>query len=453
MSEKELIGKSKEELIRIILEQAKQIEELAKKLEELQQKLKLNQQERIQKFIKPSVKKRHHKPGQKEGHPGTTRPLPDHIDETLKQTQELCPDCHNLLGQSIDTLEHIQEDLIPAKVVVRKYIRHRYYCACCQKVVTAPYHPQQVPKGPLGANVLIQAAILKYHHCLPYKKISLLFQDMCGLTLSPGALAQSLQRLSEWLKVEHKVILEAIRASPSVHIDETGWRLDGKSHWLWAFVNEQLAYYKIEPSRGRKVVKMVLPQDYGGTIISDFYGIYFRLPYKRQKCLVHLLREFHRLKQIDRSEEYQHAYKKIKRLIDDAIRLHSRHKLLPQTSYQSRYKRLKIRLFTFMASGYRNKNLQRLCKRFSKFWLDMFVFLENPSIPWNNNLAERLIRPNVIYRNRSFGNRSINGAKAHETLMSLIQTLTLQKQNVSEFLKTAFIKHRQGDLTPLLSER
>lgn len=446
MSEKELIGKSKEELIAIILE-------LARKVEELEQKLKGEQQHRIERYAKPQANKRHRKPGQKEGHPGMTRPLPDHIDETLKQTQELCPDCRNPLGQSIDTIEHIQEDLIPAKVVVRKYIRYRYYCACCQKVITAPYHPQQVPKGPIGANVLIQAAILKYHHCLPYKKIVALFQDMCGLTISAGALAQSLQRLSEWLKVEQKVILEAIRASPSVHIDETGWRLNGKNHWLWAFVNEQLAYYQIEPGRNRKVVKRILPEGYNGTIITDFYGIYFRLPYRGQKCLIHLLREFHRLKQIDPSEEYQLAYKKIKRLIDDAIRLHSRYESLPQRSYQSRHKRLKIRLFTFMASGYRNKNLQRLCKRFSKFWLDMFVFLENPAIPWNNNLAERLIRPNVIYRNRSFGNRSPAGAKAHETLMSLIQTLTLRKQNVTEFLKTAFIRHRQGSLTPLLSER
>ncbi|MBF0490384.1 MAG: hypothetical protein HQL15_07155 [Candidatus Omnitrophica bacterium] len=61
-----------------------------------------------------------------------------------------------------------------------------------------------------------------------------------------------------------------------------------------------------------------------------------------------------------------------------------------------------------------------------------------------------MIRPNVIYRNWSFGNRSKAGAEAHATLMSLIQTLILQKQNVAEFLKTSFIAHRQGDLKPQL---
>ena len=72
-------------------------------------------------------------------------------------------------------------------------------------------------------------------------------------------------------------------------------------------------------------------------------------------------------------------------------------------------------------------------------------------LDWNNNRAERMIRPNVIYRNRSYGNRSDRGAEAHGTLMSLMQTLRLQGKNVGENLRTAFLKHRQGDASPQLS--
>jgi len=120
---------------------------------------------------------------------------------------------------------------------------------------------------------------------------------------------------------------------------------------------------------------------------------------------VHLLREFRCCAQTDDSEVYQRCYKHIK----------------------------------------------RLAKRFSKYWLDMFTFLNDPKVVWNNNLAERMIRPNVIYRNRSFGNRLLAGAEAHSTMMSLIQTSILRKENVTGFLKTAFISHRQGNLTPILS--
>jgi hypothetical protein len=149
----------------------------------------------------------------------------------------------------------------------------------------------------------------------------------------------------------------------------------------------------------------------------------------KQKCLVHLLREFHDCAKRDASKEYQKNYKKIKRLINDALRLREQNGHMNKIAYLRRVAAIKQRLFDFMTYPHRNKNLNRLSKRFSKFWLDMFTFLQDPKIAWNNNLAERMIRPNVIYRNRSFGNRSLRGAEAHATLMSLIQTLTLRKQD------------------------
>jgi len=440
-----LLGKTKEELVEIILE----LEQRIKALED-----KINGKLKDPPFfVKPNIHHYHHKPGQKDGHEGISRLSPVHIDETIEQTLSLCPDCHNPLGQSVEVIEHIQEDVIPAQAIARKYRRHRYYCPCCKKIITAPYHENEVPQGRLGANVLIQTAILKYYHCLPYAKIAALFKELCGLNVSPGALAQSLQRISKWLRVEQKVILEAIRGSPQVHADETGWRMNGKNHWLWAFVNQRLAYYRVEPSRGRKIVKDTLTEEYNGTLISDFYGVYFRLPYKMQKCLVHLLRELHDTAKRDNSKQYLAFYKQIKRIIDDAIRLKENKPDLIADIYQRRFARIKQRLFLSLGStGSTNKNICRLAKRFSKFWLDMLTFLEVDNVDWNNNLAERMIRPNVIYRNRSFGNRSVAGAATHASLMSIIQTLRLRKENVFAFLKDAYLTHRQGNLLPLLSE-
>ena len=298
-----LTEKTKEELIEQILGQYKEIEELKKKLAELQEKVKAGQQKRVEKFARANTKKRKKRPGQKAGHVGITRRVPDQIDEVIEETLHECPQCYQALGDAIEVEEQIQEDIIPAHVRVRKYRRHVYCCEHCEQKVTAPYHPEHVPKGYLGANVLIQAAILKYHHCLPYRKICELFQELAGLTVSPGGISQALARISQWLGVEKEQLLETIRGSPQVHVDETGWRLDGKKSWLWTLVNERFAYYYIDRSRGRKVLKELLGEDFDGTLISDFYSVYLNLPYRMQKCLVHLLREFYECAKTDRSEE------------------------------------------------------------------------------------------------------------------------------------------------------
>jgi len=452
VDERMLAEKTKEELIEHIFGQYKEIEELKAKVRELEERVKAEQKKRVEKFAKPNtVNKRKKRPGQKLGHIGVTRATPDHIDEVIEEILNECPGCQHGLGKSIDVEEQIQEDIVPAHVRVRKYRRHKYCCAHCGREVLAPYHPEHVPLGYLGANVLIQAAILKYHHCLPYRKIQELFQELAGLRVSPGGISQALARVSHWLGIEKAVLLEAIRGSPQLHVDETGWRLDGKKSWVWALVNERLAYYHVDRSRARKVLKAILGPDFDGTLISDFFSVYLRLPYRMQKCLVHLLRDFRECAKMDRTQEFVTAYRKIKRLIKDARRLRDRHDQIPSGEYARLRFRLEERLFNFMAFGYTNKNMQRLSKRFAQSWLDIFRFLKDPSLDWNNNLAERMIRPNVIYRNRSFGNRSDRGAEAHGTIMSLMQTLRLQGQNVSENLRIAFLRHRQGFPAPYLS--
>lgn len=229
-----LFDKTKEELVDIILKQDQRIKDLEEKLKESEAKKK---QKELPKFIKPNLRKRHCPPGQKEGHKGSGRFLPQRVDETIDQTLAACPHCHNGFKEPAEIVEHTQEDIIPAQVKVTKYRQHRYWCRHCQKFVDAPYHETEMPDAKIGPNVLIHAAILKYNHCLPYDKIAELFKELSGLYVSAGALAQGLQRLSRWLNVEQQTILDAIRAGPYVHIDETGWRLaaggwrlDGKNH-------------------------------------------------------------------------------------------------------------------------------------------------------------------------------------------------------------------------------
>ena len=257
-------------------------------------------------------------------------------------------------------------------------------------------------------------------------------------------------RISDWLRVEKDEILCGIRASPEIHMDETGWKISGAKHWLWAAVNEKLAYYQVAVSRGAKVARGIVGKEYPGIISADFYAAYDLLPGKKQKCLVHLLRTMREYRFKDHGLEFVKYEKILKRIIRDAIHLKERASELSEAVYLRRVKQVKVRLFAWSSGDCRNKNLIRLAKRFLKHWVHLLTFLENPGVEYHNNLAERMIRPNVIIRNRSFQNRSQAGADAHGTHMSLLQTLRLQGRNIFTELKQAYLFHRHGNIGPIL---
>ncbi len=440
--------KSKDELIEEIF----RLEDKVKALEEENETLKKQAQSKPIKIAAVKRKKRWKKLGRPIGHLGSTRPKPDVIHHSVHQTLERCPDCgnHTLTELPSEREEHIQEDIVPAIVEATKFIRHGYWCSHCKERKKAPYAPEEIPYGYLGPNTLVYTLIMKYHHGLPYSKIQTLFHELCGLKVTDSALAQALQRLAKWLQVEKEVIVKAVRASPWIHMDETGWKIAGTSHWLWDFVNERLALYCIRRSRGRKVPEEVLTKGYSGIPITDFLSAYDKSGRRRQRCLVHLTREMSECRKTDASEEYLLAYKKLKRIIDDAKRLNeTRGKLAPWV-FARRVRLLKERLFDFAAQPFTNQNWKRLSKRLLKYYHEILTFLDVQGLPSDNNHAERMIRPNVIFRKISFQNMSEKGAHAHEVLMSILQTLRLRKQNAVEFLKTAYLKHRQGNSSPLL---
>lgn len=449
-----LLTETREELIEKCIKLYRENERLRKENDLLREKVNQkhkpkSKQSEPEKQIRGKSKPPHQW-GRKPGHAGATRPTPDHIDREVEQTLLCCPDCRHHLSEPQEVIKHIQEDIIPSRVIVTRYERYRYWCRHCDKMVEAPYAPDEVPGGHIGPLALITMATLKYHHGLPGNKIKELIRDLSGLSISEGAISQALGRLAFWLKIEADKILEAIRQSPYVHMDETGWKVNGKNHWLWAAVNERLASYRIDRSRGSKVAKEILGEVFHGTLVTDFYSAYNKLSSKQQKCLVHLLREMRQLRARDAPEDYLIPHRKLKRLIADALRLNERREKIDPLVYLRRRMRLDERLIDFACAVYSNKNWQRLSKRILKHHKAILAFLDTPGLPSNNNQAERAIRPHVIIRNRSYQSRTQKGADAHATLTSLLHTLQLQGRNPLEELQKAYLWHRQGNKEPIL---
>ncbi len=144
-----------------------------------------------------------------------------------------------------------------------------------------------------------------------------------------------------------------------------------------------------------------------------------------QKCLVHLLREFKRVEKYkDTSEDWPAFRKKLRRIIMDAITLwRDKRESLDVAVYSRRCDLIESRLDTLLEQEYKNPEAQRLVKRLRKHRSALFTFLYRTDVPFDNNHAERSIRPAVLMRKNSYGNRSDDGAETQSVLMSIFQTL------------------------------
>ncbi len=115
--------------------------------------------------------------------------------------------------------------------------------------------------------------------------------------------------------------------------------------------------------------------------------------------------------------------KKLRRLVGDAIRLWRRKPELSVETYASRRDCLDRRLAELVDGPWEDPHSRRLVKRLRRHQYDLFTFLDQAGVPFDNNHAERSIRPAVILRKNSYGNRSQRGTDCQAVLMSVFRTL------------------------------
>ncbi len=242
--------------------------------------------------------------------------------------------------------------------------------------------------------------------------------------MSEGGLIQMWYRLQAILFTWYEEIQQDALKSAVLHADETGWRVNGKTLWLWCFTTQDLTYYMIDRSRGSPALVKFFIQEFVGVLVTDFWGAYNAVVCAcRQMCLAHLLRELEYTEKYKSPGKNWPAFaKKLRRLLGDAIRLWRQQEELSPETYASRRHRLAVRLQLLVDTDWNNVHAKRLIKRLRRHQNDLFTFLSQPGVPFDNNHAERTIRPAVIIRKNSYGNRSQRGANCQAVLMSIFRT-------------------------------
>ena len=358
------------------------------------------------------------------GHPGTTRPKPDHVDETIDVTLQQCPFCGGEeLTECDKTEDHYQEDIIPARVKVTCYRHHYYYCPHCQNTFSGGVGEDELPGSFIGPYARSMSAFLRYGIGIPYRKVKVILEKIAGLKIDTSSLVNFDKQLKRKAQSFYQDLKEKVRWSDHVHADETGWPVNGKGQWLWCFTNPRLALYHIDPSRGSRVPLSFLGNQYNGILISDFYSAYGPVKARRkQKCLVHLLRDCKKLQEaFSKDEEVRVFVGQLISLIKKAIA----GKRFPVKTFYKFWEKKRLE----------NTRAEKLRLRVFKFKKELFTFRKHPDIDSNNNLVERQLRPNVILRKITYGSREPSGTSNHSIIMSLIQTAKLNGHHELEILQ------------------
>jgi len=236
-------------------------------------------------FVKPNKNdvKRSKKQGRKKGHKGSRRQQPERIDRTVEHRAPCCPDCGSKLNRCSRTRDRYIEDL-PDKVQIEtvRHVIHRDFCPNCRKAVE-PVITEALPNSSIGNGILILSAWLHFALGNTISQILEVFNFHLQFMMSQGGLVQMWHRLANILLKWYQEIIEDIQKAGVLHGDETGWRVDGKTYWLWCFTSNTDTIFNIETYRASPVVLEFIKECFAGVFVSDFWYAYNVLTCDKQK--------------------------------------------------------------------------------------------------------------------------------------------------------------------------
>ena len=399
-------------------------------------------------YLKPPGKKRKRKPGRKKGHHGTSRPKPDNIDHYKEHTLCSCPECNKKLAEPAKSYKRYTEDIPPVEPEVTEHTVYGYWCPNCKKIVYAKVS-DALPNAVLGLRLVVFTAWLHYLIGISVNNIVKLLGIFASFKVTAGGLTLAWKNLACTLEPVYKDIGNKVAKSAVLNADETGWRINGITHWLWCFATDTFCYYVIDRSRGSPVVKSVFGTIFKGILICDFWGAYNKLcALAKQRCFYHLFTELLKVDKHNKSDDWKAFRKKLSRLLNDAIRLSERRDQLKSQDYQRLKGKLYARLGQLIETASEDKDVKRLIKRLNRHKNELFTFLEYKGVSPYNNHGEQQMRKPAINRKISHQNRSNTGAKTQAILMTLFRSAELQQLNPVEVV-LAMVKQSIDENTPV----
>lgn len=376
-------------------------------------------------------------PGRKDGHEGEHRGAPATVDRVLDAPlPEACPDCRGAVVEEVVRSQYVT-DVPPVMPVTVRFDVHVGRCAECRRRLQGR-HPGQISDAlgaaavQIGPQALAVGMEMHVRLGLSFRRVAETMGRHFGLRVSAAAFARAMGRMAGRMGGAVAAIEEALRAAAAVHGDGTGWRVDGRSACLHVVCTPNAARYLVDRRRGSGPTEEILGRDYAGVFVSDGLPAFERLPWRRQRCLAHLVR-FARDVEKEKTRGAVRRPRAVKAFLRSAIDLGRRRADLGPRAFRAARRALVGRLRALLGANLSDPDNARLRGRLWGAAPHLFTFLDAPGVDPTNNEAERSLRPAVIARKLSAGNRTWSGAAAWTRLASVIETCRRNGRDFTDF--------------------
>ena len=393
------------------------------------------------------------KNSEKKSRNGINRALipPEKVDQFLDCRMDNCPDCGSDKLSKYGSVECLQQIELPeVKAIVTQFNRFRYSCACCGNCSTASL-PKGIPNSAFGTRLMALIATLTGAFHLSKRDAMCLLKDLYGIEICEGSIINVEERVTSAIaEVYHRIHRVVTKSILCKHFDETSWRNQGKSGYVWVASTLQAVCFKIDAYRSREAFHRFVGELTPSPVVTDRYAVYNDVSSDQQYCLAHLIRDFRKFGErkgidgeigSDIEKELRTACKSHRQYREGLRSLKSRDHRLRHSR-----KRLENHLIDGLASG--SNDFGNFCEnildRFDRLW----TFAKFSDVEPTNNLAERDLRKIVLWRKKSYGTRSYRGQRFVETISTVCGTLKRTGQNLFAFLKEALSAFYSGEKAP-----
>ena len=304
---------------------------------------------------------------------------------------------------------------------------------------------------------------MKYVDHASFSTIRKFIRDVLGENVSRGYLRKIIGKVTESLEKPYEELLNSLPLEKKINIDETGHKENGDKFWTWVFKAELYVLFKIDKSRGSKVLIDVLGEKFNGVLGCDYFSAYRK--YMKdfnitiQFCIAHLIRDIKFLTDLPDAETNAYG-EKLLRNVKKLFEIIHKRDMMGKEEFENSLMKIKKRIIkiatkeTPTSIDENGKEQKReawnMSNRFNKHGEAYFEFITTPGIDPTNNVAEQAIRFIVINRHVTQGTRSYKGRQSSERLWTIIATCSLQGRSAFNFMLKAVHAYFYDQTAPSL---